>query len=63
MHAEPQYLTVTEFAVRLRVSERTIVRLIASGLPSSLVGGSRRVLLEPAEVWLGMNTPSRRRRR
>ena len=45
MHAEPQYLTVDEFAVRLRVSKRTIFRLIAAGLPSILVGGSRRVVL------------------
>jgi excisionase family DNA binding protein len=49
---ESPYMTVTAYAERLSVSPRTIYRLIASGLPSMKVGGSRRVLREQADAWL-----------
>lgn len=53
------YMTVRAFAAHVGVSARTIFRLIALGLPSILVGGSRRVPREKATAWLGRRTPRR----
>lgn len=55
MPAEPKYMTVTAYAERLSVSPRTIYRLIASGLPSIRVGGSRRIARDRADAWLSRN--------
>ena len=57
----PEFLTVLQFAAYLRVSPRTIYRLITAGLPSVLVGRSRRVPREQAIAWLGRQTSLRLR--
>jgi excisionase family DNA binding protein len=55
----PDYMTVSAFAAYVAVSPRTIYRLIAVGLPTVVVGRSRRVPREPAIAWLGRRTPRR----
>ena len=57
MPPSPDYMAVSEFARYVSVSSRTIYRLIRQGLPSVLVGRSRRVPRGAAIAWLGRNTP------
>jgi excisionase family DNA binding protein len=59
----PDYMTIRDFAAYLGVSGRTIYRLFRRGLPSVLVGRSRRVPREHAVAWLGRHTPKRPRPR
>ena len=63
MSPGPDFMTVREFARYLSVSRRTIYRLIRKGLPSVLIGRSRRVPREYAIAWLSRRTPPRRARR
>jgi excisionase family DNA binding protein len=62
MPAESPYMTVAAYAERLSVSPRTIFRLIAVGLPSIRVGGSRRVVRDRADAWLARRTARGTRR-
>ena len=62
MPSGPEFMTVLAFAQYLNVSRRTIYRLIRQGLPSVLVGRSRRVPRGPAIAWLGRHTPRRGKR-
>jgi len=44
-------LTLTELAARLRVSERTVYRMIEEGCPSLLVGRRRRFDWSSVSKW------------
>ena len=44
-------LTLTELAARLRVSERTVYRMLDEGCPSMLVGRRRRFHLSTVIEW------------
>jgi excisionase family DNA binding protein len=44
-------LTLTELAARLRVSERTVYRMLDDGCPSMLVGRRRRFHLPTVIEW------------
>ena len=46
------YLTVTQLCAKLHLSRATIYRLLAKGLPSVKVGGSRRFSWSMFEAWL-----------
>ena len=56
VHSRPALPTVAEVAERLRVSEKTVRRLIAAGLlPAVRLGGPRtaiRVAADELERWL-----------
>lgn len=45
-------LTKTQLAARWQVSTRTVERLLASGLPSLVIGGHHRFDPVEAEEWL-----------
>jgi excisionase family DNA binding protein len=44
-------LTPAELAAHLRVSERTVARMVADGCPSMLVGSRRRFDLAAVTAW------------
>ncbi|MDR1393246.1 MAG: helix-turn-helix domain-containing protein [Bifidobacteriaceae bacterium] len=53
MGAKPEFLTVSEVAASLRVSDMTIYRLIAAGgLPALKVGRSFRIPADALNQWL-----------
>ena len=45
-------LTPAELAAHLRVSERTVARMVLDGCPSMLVGSRRRFELAPVTAWI-----------
>jgi excisionase family DNA binding protein len=45
------FLTPAELAATLRVSERTVARMVAAGCPSMLVGARRRFDLAAVTHW------------
>lgn len=47
-----EYSTPNDFALRLKVSPRTVKRWLKQGLPSVCVGRSRRILTDQADAWL-----------
>jgi len=52
-------LTLTELAARLRVSERTVYRMLDDGCPSMLVGRRRRFDWQRVRDWTeGQQCPS-----
>lgn len=46
------FMRVRAYATRISLSERTVWNLIARGLPTIGKGGSRRVDVERADLWL-----------
>ena len=44
-------LTPAELAAQLRISERTVARMVADGCPSMLVGARRRFDLAAVTAW------------
>ncbi len=50
---EPEYVTVTEAAARVRLSKMTIYRLIKDGvLPAARIGKSFRIRTAAVDAWL-----------
>ena len=56
---QPDYMTIREFAAYMRLSSRTIDRLIAAGIPTVRVGRCRRIDRQSAIIWLQSNAPLR----
>jgi excisionase family DNA binding protein len=48
----PGLLPAEELAAALRVSRKTIARMVAQGMPSRRVGGLARYDLEEVKTWL-----------
>jgi excisionase family DNA binding protein len=48
----PLLLTTKDLCKQLQLSERSIYRLIKQGLPSILLGRSRRFELDRVKTWL-----------
>ena len=50
---EPEYVTVTEAAARVRLSKMTIYRLIKDGvLPAARIGKCFRIRTAAVDAWL-----------
>lgn len=49
--ANTEMLTPTELAAALRISERTVARMVTDGCPSMLVGARRRFDLATVTQW------------
>lgn len=58
--AEPRYLTVREFARRVRVHEETVRVWCRDGLPVLRVGRGVRVRVREAEAWLDARAEQKR---
>ena len=52
-------LTMAETCEWLGVSDQTIRRAMAQGLPSRLLGSRRRFTVEDVEAWFRLNEPLR----
>jgi excisionase family DNA binding protein len=57
------FMTIEDFAKHLAVSQKTVHRLIRNGLPSLLIGRSRRIKKEEAEKWIELSYLMKRRTR
>lgn len=57
------YLTITDACTLFNVSLSTIKRLLRRGLPSVLLGRSRRILRQQAEGWLISGQGKHRKRK
>jgi excisionase family DNA binding protein len=64
MEPKTTFLTVSELAASLRVSDMTIYRLITGGdIRAVKIGRSYRIPIESVEEWLARGGDARRRSR